>query len=122
MRRVQSISFLCLLGTICVVNGADFAPAARKLAIVDPDVPGNILNFGAVPDLTDAASERLNRLAFFDALNAANNGTLGDDRRVLVPAHTTFSVMPTIRIDDLNDVVVQIDGRILLSKNVHDYQ
>ena len=52
---------------------------------------------------------------------AANNGTFGDDRRVLVPAHTIFSVMPTIRVDDLNDVVVQIDGRILLSKNIHDY-
>ena len=60
MRRVQLNSFLCLLGTICVVKAADLAPAVRENAIVDPDVPGNILNFGAVPDLTDAASEHLN--------------------------------------------------------------
>ena len=60
MKHVKSISFLVLLGTICAVNGADLAPTVAENEVVDPDVPGNILNFGAVPDLTDAVSEHQN--------------------------------------------------------------
>ena len=93
-----------------------------KAAIRDTEVQGNILNFGAVPDVTDSKSEYMNSYAFTKALEAASNGDFGEDRRVLVPADTVFSFMPTITTEGLEDVVIQIDGTILLSKNFKDYQ
>ena len=55
-------------------------------ALVDADAPGNILNFGAKADKEEPFFEQQNCQAFMDACNAANNGTFGDDRRVVIPA------------------------------------
>ena len=89
--------------------------------MVDANVPGNILNFGALSDNTDPDVELKNCQAFVDAVYAANNGDFGDDRRVLIDANSTISMMPGCATSNTTDVVVQIDGKVLLSLNTKHY-
>jgi len=69
-----------LFGVSAVLFG--FANAAR-----------NIVDYGAVPDLTDTNTAYGNAYAMTKAIEAANAGD-STDRTVLVPANTTFTLMP----------------------------
>ena len=83
--------------------------------LIDPDVQGNIINFGALPDRTDSETRARNCRAFEAAIEFANNGTFGADRRVLIPAgHSFFVFKPGCEVNNLTDIIVQIDARVML--------
>ena len=50
-----------------------------------------------------------------DAIKAANSSTK-DERRVLVPADLTFTMMPVV-VSNIKNVTIQIDGVLQASKN-----
>ena len=78
----------------------------------------NILDYGAVPDLTDTPSAYANSQAIADALIAASGDET--DREVLIPADKTFNIMSFSTVD-LHDFSLRIDGTVLASANYLDY-
>mmetsp|Transcript_35007 Transcript_35007/g.25488 ORF Transcript_35007/g.25488 Transcript_35007/m.25488 type:complete len:167 (-) Transcript_35007:1197-1697(-) len=75
----------------------------------------SILDYGAIPDLTDTDTAYANAYAFNKAIEAANAGTSAD-RVVLVPANYTFTLMP-VHVDHLYNFVLTINGTILASED-----
>ena len=79
----------------------------------------DIRDYGAIADDTTVQTEMVNAEAFADAIAAAN-ATTTEERRVVVPENYTFSCMP-INIQYINNVTIQIDGTLLVSKNHRRY-
>ena len=78
----------------------------------------NILDYGAVSGKDSLKAERANQDAFIKALKAANETESLNDREVYVPANMTFHSLP-IRVDQLYNVTLTIDGTIKASKRMN---
>lgn len=80
----------------------------------------SILDYGAIPNLTDTDTAYANTYAFNKAIEAANAGTSGD-RVVLVPANNTFTLMP-VHVSHLYNFKLTIDGTILASEDYVNWE
>mmetsp|Transcript_48728 Transcript_48728/g.66278 ORF Transcript_48728/g.66278 Transcript_48728/m.66278 type:complete len:151 (+) Transcript_48728:17-469(+) len=80
----------------------------------------NILDYGAIPDLTDTNTAYANAHAMTKAIEDANAGT-STDRAVLVPADNVFTFMP-VHVDGLYNFQLTIDGTILASEDYMNWE
>ena len=94
------------------------AKASALLSLAMGTFAHNVLDFGAIPDRTDAETEKSNALAILSALSRAHEDDT--DREILIPEGVTISSMPLV-FNNIDNVTFTIDGTLLASKNNLDY-
>ena len=82
-----------------------FTPPARAAISID--------DYGAVRNNFTYAASVANGAALYRVLQAANAGSHANDtRRVLIPAATNYSMLPSQDVSRLSDVTLQLDGTL----------